>query len=297
MNRICLLSAFIVLTTILPLFPSSAQAADLKAQTVGAWQHYVALTEARIGKELADANGFLVTEFISQEDASECRKEVAEGGVCVKDLESRNSRDKKVKVPKGTISHWLGSVRIPNAELDTLMAFVQRYGIHEQYFDDVEQSRLIASDGDEFKFFYRLKQSTLWVTVHYNTIHEVSYRQHSAQRISSASRTTRINEIDKPGKDEEREKPEGNDNGFMWRLNSYWRFQQEEDGVVVTLESLTLSRGIPWGTSLLVKPIVRSISRGLLENTLLALRDGYHAYSQDTAKAGAEPGKTSPEVP
>ena len=101
--------------------------------------------------------------------------------------------------------------------------------------------------------------------------------------------------MDKPGKDEEREKPEGNDHGFMWRLNSYWRFQQDGDGVVVTLESLTLSRGIPWYVPF-VKPVINKVSRGLLENTLLTLRNGYHAYLQEVEQAVVNSGKTSPEA-
>ncbi len=39
-----------------------------------------------------------------------------------------------------------------------------------------------------------------------------------------------------------REKPEGKDRGFLWRLNSYWRYQQVDGGVLVECESLTLSR-------------------------------------------------------
>lgn len=287
------MSACIVPMTILPLFSSIAQAAELQAQTVDAWKYYVALTEARIDSELNDKSRFLATEFISQKDAIECHKEVAQGDVCIKKLESRENNGKKVKVPEGTISHWLGSVRIPNADLDTLITFVQSYDIHERYFDDVEQSKLMDRDGDNFKFFYRLKQETTWVTVHYNTTHEVKYQRHSPQRISSASQTTRINELDNPGKNNEQENPEGNDNGFMWRLNSYWRFQQDEDGVVVTLESLTLSRGIPWYVSF-VKPIINKISRGLLENTLLTLRNGYHSYLQEVEQAVVNSDRTSP---
>ncbi len=296
MNKICHYSACILLLLFFPLFSSSAPGAELKPQTVEAWRHYVARTESRIDAELEDKSRFLVTEFMSQGDAAECRKEVAKGNVCVESLETRDGRGKKIEVPEGTISHWLGSVRINNAKLDTLIPFVQSYDIHERYFDDVERSRLIARDGDEFKFFYRLKQATLWVTVRYNTTHEVRYRRHSARRVSSASRTTRILELDKAGKDGEREKPEGKDNGFMWRLNSYWRFQQDGNGVVVTLESLTLSRGIP-SLALFVRPIVKKISSGLLENTLLALRDGYHAYLQETAKPPVEPGEVSPGTP
>lgn len=281
MRRICLLPVFTLLT-VLFLFSPAAQAAELQAETLKAWQHYVALTEARIDSELKDESRFLLTEFISQKDAVKCREETARGDVCVQSLESREKNGKKITIPKGTVNHWLGSVRIPDAEFDNLIAFVQNYDIHDRYFDDVERSKLINRDGDNFTFFYRLKQETAFVTVHYNTVHEARYLRHGKHRISSTSRTTSIRELEKPGQDEEREKPEGNDSGYMWRLNTYWRFQQDKDDVVITLESLTLSRGIPGPpVSWVVKPIVNSISRGLLENTLLTLRKGYHAYLRE----------------
>lgn len=294
MRGIYLVSARLLLMQPLLCCSPAAQSAELHDQTVKAWQHYVALTEARIDLELNDGNRFLLTEFLPKKDGGKCREKVAKGGVCIQSLESREKSGRKVPIPKGTVSHWLGSVRIPDADLDTLIAFVQSYDIHEQYFADVEKSKLVNRDGNNYRFFYRLKQSTGPITVYYNTVHEVNYRRHGKQRVTSASRTKSIHELDKPGKDEEREKPEGKDSGYMWRLNSYWRFQQDKDGVELTLESLTLSRGIPGPpVSWVVSPIVEKISKGLLETTLLTLRNGYHAYLDKTHKAVMDSSKAS----
>ena len=297
MRGMYLLLACTAQAAILFLFSSTAQPAELQAQTLEAWQQYVSLTEARIESELKDESKFLLTEFMSRKEAGKCQKEVAKGDVCTRSRKTLNSNGKKMEVPDGTISHWLGSIRVPNAKLEALIGLVQNYDVHERYFGDVEKSKLIERDGGEFKFFYRLKQKTSWITVYYNTTHQTKYQRHSSKQVSSASHTVRINELDNPGKDEEREKPEGQDNGFLWRLNSYWRFQQDEEGVVVTLESLTLSRDIPfWPISLAVKPIVDKISRGLLEKTLMNLRDGYHAYVKEVEPRSIDSGKASPEA-
>ena len=40
--------------------------------------------------------------------------------------------------------------------------------------------------------------------------------------------------------------PEGDDHGYMWKLNSYWRYKQVDGGVLVEIESLTLSRDLPY---------------------------------------------------
>jgi hypothetical protein len=54
----------------------------------------------------------------------------------------------------------------------------------------------------------------------------------------------------------------------MWRLNSYWRFEQRDGGTYVQLEAISLSRDIPTGLGWLVGPFVSSIPKESLEFTL-----------------------------
>ena len=112
---------------------------------------------------------------------------------------------------------------------------------------------------------------------HYNTDHDVVYRRHDATRASSRSTATRIAELEHAGTPREREKPSDQDRDYLWRLNSYWRFQQTPDGVLVECESVSLSRGIPWGLGVIVGPFVRSVPRDSLERTLLDMRAGIAA--------------------
>ena len=124
-------------------------------------------------------------------------------------------------------------VGVLHAKLSGLLEWIQDYGKHEKYFKEVVRSRLLNRDGDAFTIFYRLKRKKV-ITVHYNTEHEVLYRRHDSKRVSSASHATKIAELDNAETPEESEKPVGNDHGFMWRLNSYWRFQQVGDDVVIS---------------------------------------------------------------
>jgi hypothetical protein len=119
------------------------------------------------------------------------------------------------------------------------------------------------------------------VTVHYNTEHLAEYTHHSPTRASSRSATTRIVQLENPGEEGEREKPVGNDSGFLWRLNSYWRFQQVDGGVVVECESVGLSRGIPAAFRWLVSPFVKSVPRESLESTLSSIRQGSRQLAAD----------------
>ena len=65
----------------------------------------------------------------------------------------------------------------------------------------------------------------------------VEYRR-LGPRASSRSVSTKIAELDQPGTPREREKKAGEDSGFLWRLNAYWRYEQLGDGVLIECESV-----------------------------------------------------------
>ena len=113
------------------------------------------------------------------------------------------------------------------------------------------------------------------VTVTYNTEHLVEYQRHGEGLASSRSIATRIVELDQAGTPAEREKPEGQDHGFLWKLNSYWRYQQVDGGVLVECESLTLSRGVPAILAPFVKPIISGVARESMKRTLTSMRERF----------------------
>ena len=86
------------------------------------------------------------------------------------------------------------------------------------------------------------------------------------------AKRTRVAELENPGTPREREKPFDQARGFLWRLNSYWRFKGEADGVIVECESVSLSRGIPLGVAWMVKSFVESVPKESLENALLPIK-------------------------
>jgi len=58
-------------------------------------------------------------------------------------------------------------------------------------------------------------------------------------------------------------------------LNSYWRYQQVDGGVLVECESLTLSRGVPAILAPFVKPIISGVARESMKRTLTSMRDRF----------------------
>jgi hypothetical protein len=233
-----------------------ALGAELRPAAVAAWQKYERLTEARVRLEL--------------------EKETEErpgAGIDIRRMRTLDETQAPIEAKGAMIHHWKGTVLVPGARLDQVLRFVQDYDRHQEFFKEVEKSRLESRNGDTFKIFYRLTR-TKFITVVYNTEHTVVYSRPGPKNASSRSVATRIAELDSPGTQSEREKAAGQDHGFLWRLNSYWRFSEQKGGVLVECESISLSRGIPFALSRLIKGFVESVPRESLLNTLTSLRDG-----------------------
>ena len=275
-----------------------ASAAELHPRTVAAWNTYVASTERRIAGELAAGRGFLGHEFDADADAEAVRRAVLEGEVPVAGMRSRGPAGRKIDVPKGAIHHWRGSIFVPGVTLDDVLDGVRSPLRQEDLQEDVLESRVLERDADRVRVFLKLRRQK-FVTVHFNTEHEMRYARHGVGRASSRSVAMRIAELEDAGTPDEREKPVGVDRGFLWRLNSYWRYEEVAGGVIVECESITLSRSIPSLVRWMVKPLIESAARESMERTLTSLRDrlvasaGVGAATR-TARAGLPPEEHAP---
>ena len=246
-----------------------ADAATLMPHTLKAWAAYVAVTEARIGRELAAPAGFLVSDF--SREAGAVRGAIRSGHVPVAKLDTRDANGKTISVPDGSIAHWRGAVLVRGVSLDTLLHRVQHPPEQGPHPQDVLALRVVERHPDRLTLAIRMTRSAV-VTATYDTQHAIVYRRLGPARASSRSVSTRIVEVDNAGTQAERTLPEGEDRGFLWRMNSYWRYEQVADGVIVELESLTLSRGIPMGLGLIVEPTVDRIAGESMVRTLESVR-------------------------
>lgn len=248
-------------------------------RTVAAWDAYVAAVERRVDGELARGNGrFLVLETLPAADVARARVALERGEVFVHEMTAPGGLGRDV--PDGLVHHWLGAILVRGATVDQVLAFVQGYDDHARHYADVMASKTLARDGDRFRVFLKLQRSRFGVSAHYDTEHEVTYRRHDASRASSRSVATRIAELADAGTPREREKPPDADRDYLWRLNSYWRFQQTPAGVVVECESVSLSRDVPWMVRFIVGPFVRSVPRDSLDRTLRDMRAGIAARAR-----------------
>jgi len=207
------------------------------------------------------------------EIAAKVQSTLKAGNVYAERMKTMDAQGKEIEVPDGLIHHWYGAIFIPGIKTEPLVRWIQDYDQQQKYFKEVEQSKLISRKGDTFRIYLRLTRTKV-VTVHYNTEHTAVYRDNGPGRVSSRTVATKIAEIDNAGTASEKEEPAGNDSGFLWRLNSYWRFREQDGGVVVECESVSLSRGIPYGIGWLIAGYLETIPRESLESALVSTRDG-----------------------
>jgi hypothetical protein len=249
-----------------------AGAAELRPQTVEAWQHYVRAAETRIERELASTSQFLGIDFQEASKAREERKAILSGQVVLSRLAEKGPHAKEIEVPNGLINHWRGAIFVPGVTLDQVLKELRSPIAKRHKQEDVLESRVLFRDGDTSRVYLKLVRKKI-VTVTYNTEHEVRYRRLGPSRAVSRSVSTKIAELEDAGTPNEHEKPIGMDRGFMWRLNSYWRYEQVPGGVIVELESLTLSRDIPALIKFIARPIINSIARESMTRTLESTRE------------------------
>jgi hypothetical protein len=240
-----------------------APAAAQSAPALTGWAGYVSALDARYTAAGA-AGAFFVHDGAGPQG---WRQSVRGGSVSV-------VRMNAPAVPDGKIHHWVAAAFVPGISLEAFVARLKRQAGHESdLYEDVVASRLLARDGDRVRVFMKLRRTTI-ITMTYNTEHAVEYRTLGNARASARSVATKIAELGDAGTEREREKPQGTDNGFLWRLNAYWRYEAVDGGVLVECESVSLSRPVP----LLVRPLANSIIDRVagesLERTLRGLRAG-----------------------
>jgi hypothetical protein len=240
-----------------------AQTAELKPATVAAFDSYIRGTEARIDGQVRGTRAFLWAD-----ESPERVRRIRAGEVL-----SEPWRDQaEMPVPGGLIHDWIGAVFIPGASLAGTIRLVQDYDHHRNlYKPEVIDSKLLGRQGDDFKVYLRLLKKKI-LTVVLDTEHDARFFPLDARRCYSRSYSTRIAEVADAGKPGERELEPGHDHGFLWRLYSYWRFEERDGGVYVECEAVSLTRNVPAGLGWLIEPIIRNLPRESLARTLSGTR-------------------------
>ena len=254
-----------VLATV--LLGASLSAADLHPQTLAAFNRYVMLTESQMRGNAS----FLRIDRLPDARRQEARDQIRRKELVIERLETKDgTRD--IDVPDGMIHHWIGTAFVEGATIDQALSVLQDYDRHQQiYAPTVAASKRLEHDGDRYRFFLRFVMKKV-ITVVVNSEHAARFTRPASDRAEGWIASTRIAEVENPGTPNEREKPVGHDGGYLWRLNTYWRLLVRDGGLYIQCESISLTRGIPFGLGWAVGPFVTSIPRESLTFTLETTR-------------------------
>lgn len=239
------------------------QPVRLKPETVQAFEAYVRAAETFMEQTLQ--GGAFLWSDTDPKRACDVRQ-----GKIVADFWSGKG---PVRVPAGVIHDWIGAGFVTGATMESTLARVQDYDNHKNFYrPEVIESKLVSRDGNNFKIYLRLLKKKI-ITVVIDTDHDVSYFPLDAARWHCRSYTTRTAEVDHAGKPNEKVQPADSGYGFLWRLYSYWRFQERDGGVYIECRAISLTRDVPAKLGWIIEPVVRTLPRDSLIATLKATRD------------------------
>jgi hypothetical protein len=244
-----------------------AAAADLEPRTVAAFDRYVAVS----GAQAAAAPQFLAVDALADAERRAALARLMRGELVIDRPQTREG-GKPIDIPSGMVHHWRGTAFIAGSTVAQAVALLQDYDRHaEIYRPNVARSRTLSKDGDVFRVYLRFYMKKV-ITVVVNSEHEARFSWPAPDRAQSRIHSLRIAEVEDPDTPGEREMPVGQDGGYLWRLNTYWRFLERDGGTYIQCEAISLTRAIPLGLGWLVGPFVTSIPRESLTFTLETTR-------------------------
>ncbi len=256
-RTVCIL---VLLFLILIPHAAAKPGVKLRNETVAAFDSFVEDAERVVKKRLEGELPFLWLD-----EDQERRPKLREGKILIENLGTNTA------IKGGLLHVWLGAAFFPDATGPQVLEVLQDYDRHQDRYPEVVESKLLGRDGETLRGYQRLLKKKVLTAV-LNTEHEARYRQISEQRWAGRSLSTKIAEVQNAGQPGEKELPVGEDSGFLWRLNVYWRIQEVEGAAFVECLTISLSRQVPWGLGWIVKPFVTSLPRESLEGTLQATR-------------------------
>lgn len=173
-----------------------------------------------------------------------------------------------VDLPGAMLHHWRGTAFAPGvkaADFERLMKDFNTYP--RRYSPQVLQAKILSQQGDHMQATMRVRQRHV-LTVVMDTAYDIVFARLDPRHGFSLSRSTRIAEIDAPGTAKERVLKSSEEHGFLWRLNTYWSYEERDGGLYMQIESISLTRSIPTGLAWAIRPFVESVPRESLEFTL-----------------------------
>jgi hypothetical protein len=245
--------------------PAKSNAAELKDETLKAWNEYVRTADSHMQERLrADK------QFLWMDETPERIRQARAGEIIISAVGTHNPK----RVTSGLIHHWIGAAFIPNTTLDGVFAVVRDYARYKEFYKPaVIDSKPVTQARTRDTFSMLLLNKAIVRRTALESDYESSYFQVDSKRWYSLAYATRLQEIEDYGQPGERKLPPNKGRGYIWRLYSISRFEERDGGVYVELEAIALSRDIPISFRWIVDPVVRRVSKDALLTSLRQTSD------------------------
>lgn len=255
-RRLC---AHLLAVTLLLAIPLTVRAEPTPAASA-AFDAYAAQIEARIAQQHQSAGTFVAPVSLDR---------LRHGEVIIEPL----TPDPGPAIPGAMLHHWRGTAFVPRVTTADFEHLLKDFNAYPQAFaPQVLKETVLAQNGNRFKTRMRVRQHHV-LTVVLDTTYDVGFGRLDGQHAFSTSHSTQISEIKSAGTPEERALAPPEEHGFLWRLNTYWSYEERDGGLFMQIESISLTRSIPAGLGWAIRPFVESIPRESLEFTLRAACD------------------------
>jgi hypothetical protein len=232
--------------------------AEPTTEAVAAFNSYIHVLESRLAKQHESTDGFLVPQN---------QNLLQHGELIIEPVPSATGS----KLPGALLHHWRGTAFAAGAkpaDFERLMKDIRAYP--QRFAPQVLQARVLMQQGDHLQATMRIRQQHV-ITVVLDTTYDITFGHLDVDHGYSLSRSLSISEIGSPGTGAEHVLGPEEEHGFLWRLNTYWTYEERDGGLYMQIESVSLTRSIPAGLKWVVQPFVEKVPRDSLEFTLEAV--------------------------
>ncbi|MDE3200548.1 MAG: hypothetical protein KGN79_06460 [Acidobacteriota bacterium] len=244
--------------------PRSANAEAPSAEAAAAFDRYAAKVEARLAQQHAKSKGFVA----GAEDSSKSIV-LQQGQLALENLMPTG----EAEADGAMLHHWRGTAFVPGATGAKFEQVLRDYGDYPSRFaPEVVRATVLSMSAAEARAKLRFRQKHV-LTVVLDATYDVRFEQLDAEHRYSMSRSSSIKEIWREGSPEERALSVQEEHGFLWRQNTYWSCEERDGGLLIQIETISLTRDIPRGLGWALRGYVESIPRETLAFTLTRMRE------------------------